>query len=141
MELTQLLCEGQQECMICQNKIYQKSKTWNCTQCFQPFHLGCMKKWIKKLNFIQENSKFKIQSCIYHILEKLKDEEEEKYSISTSQSQRLEYIKPQLFHWTCPKCNLNYNAKLPRYLCYCIKKENPDFSSYKVCYFIKSEFD
>jgi len=36
--------------VICSNPIYQKSALWNCRQCCQPFHLGCIARWIKKLN-------------------------------------------------------------------------------------------
>jgi len=58
--LVQSLAEGTQECIICQNHIYQRSAIWNCKQCCQPFHLGCIKRWISKLNKsleqnIQEN--------------------------------------------------------------------------------------
>jgi len=48
--LVETLSCGTQECVICSNPIYQKSALWNCRQCCQPFHLGCIKRWIKKLN-------------------------------------------------------------------------------------------
>lgn len=48
--LVEALSEGQQECIICSNPIYQRSALWNCRQCCQPFHLGCIKRWIRKLN-------------------------------------------------------------------------------------------
>ena len=48
--LVESLAEGSQECIICHNPIYQRSALWNCKQCCQPFHLGCIKRWIQKLN-------------------------------------------------------------------------------------------
>lgn len=48
--LVEALSQGTQECVICSNPIYQRSALWNCRQCCQPFHLGCIKRWIKKLN-------------------------------------------------------------------------------------------
>lgn len=54
--LVQSLAEGTQECIICQNPIYQRSAIWNCKQCCQPFHLGCIKRWISKLNKSLEQS-------------------------------------------------------------------------------------
>jgi hypothetical protein len=48
--LVESLAKGTQECIICHNSIYQRSALWNCNQCHQPFHLGCIKRWIKKLN-------------------------------------------------------------------------------------------
>ena len=48
--LVETLTQGKQECLICQNPIYQRSAIWNCKQCYQPYHLGCIKRWILKLN-------------------------------------------------------------------------------------------
>jgi len=48
--LVESLSLGSQECIICSNPIYQRSAVWNCKQCCQPFHLGCIKRWIRKLN-------------------------------------------------------------------------------------------
>jgi len=50
MTLAESLSQGTQECVICTNPIYQRSALWNCVQCCQPLHLGCIKKWIKRLN-------------------------------------------------------------------------------------------
>lgn len=48
--LVESLAQGKQECIICSHQIYQRSALWNCRQCCQPFHLGCIKRWILKLN-------------------------------------------------------------------------------------------
>lgn len=48
--LVEALSQATQECIICSNPIYQRSALWNCRQCCQPFHLGCIKRWINKLN-------------------------------------------------------------------------------------------
>lgn len=40
--------KNQIECPICFNKIRKDAKMWSCKQCFGPFHLGCIQKWINK---------------------------------------------------------------------------------------------
>jgi transcriptional repressor NF-X1 len=51
-ELTELLTQRfnkrKVECPICYNKIKSEAKIWSCKQCFGPFHLGCIQKWIYK---------------------------------------------------------------------------------------------
>lgn len=44
------LCEGSISCSICHNDIAQAGAVWNCKQCYQPLHLGCIKRWINKVN-------------------------------------------------------------------------------------------
>ena len=46
--LTQQLVAGQAECMVCLEKIRPRNATWHCDgECFQVFHLYCIKKWSK----------------------------------------------------------------------------------------------
>lgn len=39
---------NQIDCPICFNGIKKDAKIWSCQQCFGPFHLNCIKKWIEK---------------------------------------------------------------------------------------------
>ena len=84
--------------MICQNPIYQRSAIWNCKICCQPFHLGCMKRWIMKLNKsleqnIRENEEEEKRGVVvYHSDD---DEEEEK----GGEKRFLAF-----YNWTCPNC-------------------------------------
>jgi hypothetical protein len=48
--LVETLSKGTAECVICHNNIFHRSAVWSCGQCRQPFHLGCIKRWIKRLN-------------------------------------------------------------------------------------------
>lgn len=43
--LIQQLVSGQSECMICFEKVKQLQATWDCKQCYQIFHIFCIKKW------------------------------------------------------------------------------------------------
>jgi hypothetical protein len=113
------LSKGTQECIICHNAIFQRSALWNCNQCHQPFHLGCIKRWIKKLN---NNA----------------DEEEEKKGpprrageIEEEETESRKIAKKLLafFSWTCPNCNYSYTENsMPKYLCYCGKYDEPEYS-------------
>lgn len=38
------------DCPICYDKIGVRSSMWSCVQCYHPFHLECMKKWIVNSN-------------------------------------------------------------------------------------------
>lgn len=38
------------ECPICFNKIHDEARLWCCRQCYQPFHLDCISKWIRNTN-------------------------------------------------------------------------------------------
>lgn len=49
--------KNQIECPICYNKIKKDAKIWSCTQCFGPFHLNCIKKWIDKNPINAEQAK------------------------------------------------------------------------------------
>ena len=47
--LTESLLKGTAECLICLDKVKQQQATWNCRNCFQVFHIGCIKKWAKSV--------------------------------------------------------------------------------------------
>eukprot|EP00829_Urostomides_striatus_P013328 TRINITY_DN366_c0_g1_i6.p1 TRINITY_DN366_c0_g1~~TRINITY_DN366_c0_g1_i6.p1 ORF type:complete len:803 (-),score=198.29 TRINITY_DN366_c0_g1_i6:701-3109(-) len=104
-EIIKGLCECTQECLICQNKIFQKTKIWNCERCVQPFHLGCIKRWIVQVNYGEQYDQLSGKSS----MQKLKDDE---------------------VHWSCPNCAVHYTALCPRYKCFCGKRECPDFNPY-----------
>ncbi|CAD8107016.1 unnamed protein product [Paramecium sonneborni] len=96
-ELTQtlikMLKQRKIECPVCYDKIHPQQKIWSCSQCYSPFHLYCMHKWIKNLNPKNVN---------------------------------------ELFSWSCPKCNLLIQDKLPEYTCFCGKQKDPEADSYSV---------
>ena len=43
------------ECPICFNKIHDEARLWSCRQCYQPFHLDCISKWIRNTNASKKN--------------------------------------------------------------------------------------
>jgi len=47
VRLTDQLVRGQTECMVCLDRVRQHNTTWDCHNCFQIFHLNCIKKWAK----------------------------------------------------------------------------------------------
>lgn len=47
VRLTDQLVRGQTECMVCLDRVKQHQSTWDCHNCFQIFHLNCIKKWAK----------------------------------------------------------------------------------------------
>lgn len=47
VRLTDQLVRGQTECMVCLDRVRQTHATWDCHNCFQIFHLNCIKKWAK----------------------------------------------------------------------------------------------
>jgi len=104
-EIIKGLAECTQECLICQNKIYQKSKIWNCSKCAQPYHSGCMKRWIVQINFGEQYDKESGRSS-------------------------MQKLKNATVHWSCPNCTESYTGSCPTYKCFCGKQGNPDFSPY-----------
>jgi len=49
--------KNQIECPICYNKIKKDAKIWSCQQCYGPFHLSCIGKWIQKNPANSDNGK------------------------------------------------------------------------------------
>lgn len=45
--LTEQLTKGTYECMVCCDRIKQQHAIWSCINCYNCFHLGCIKKWAK----------------------------------------------------------------------------------------------
>ena len=45
IHLTEQLCKGEYECMVCFDRLGKRAVIWNCTNCFAIFHIGCIKKW------------------------------------------------------------------------------------------------
>ncbi len=41
------LVNGSLECLICLDKVKPAHATWHCPNCFQVFHIHCIKKWSK----------------------------------------------------------------------------------------------
>lgn len=122
---------GTQECVICSNPIYQKSALWNCKQCCQPFHLGCIKRWIRKLNPDKdggddEEEKVPDQERQWNADEELEEaaDDQQEYDNRRAAKQMMAF-----YCWTCPNCNYsNAENQLPRYKCYCGRFEEPAFS-------------
>jgi transcriptional repressor NF-X1 len=115
------LSKGTQECIICHNSIYQRSALWNCNQCHQPFHLGCIKRWIKKLNAAEGDEEEKIGPQRGWGPYGSDDGE----SIQEATAKKL----LAFYSWTCPNCNYSYaENKMPTYLCYCGRFSEPAFN-------------
>ena len=45
--LVQQLVEGSLECLICLENIRPKHAVFDCQECYQVFHIHCIKKWSK----------------------------------------------------------------------------------------------
>ncbi|KAG7176998.1 protein shuttle craft-like [Homarus americanus] len=45
--LMEQLMKGAYECMVCCDRIKQQHAIWSCVNCYNCFHLGCIKKWAK----------------------------------------------------------------------------------------------
>lgn len=116
----QSLASGNQECIICQNQIFQRSAIWNCQQCYAPFHLGCIKRWIQKLNKPLE--------------ENMRDQEEEKKDYNEDSGDEGPQLEGEakkflaFFNWTCPNCNFAYaENRMPQYSCFCGRFTEPAY--------------
>lgn len=104
-EIVKGICECTQECLVCQNKIYQKSKIWSCSRCAQPYHLGCIRRWIAQVNFGEQYDK-------------------------ESGKSSLRRLKEGEVHWSCPNCTAQFSGLCPTYRCFCGKVDCPAFSPY-----------
>ena len=45
--LVQQLVEGSLECLICLENVRPKHAVFDCQECYQVFHIHCIKKWSK----------------------------------------------------------------------------------------------
>jgi len=45
--LSEQLLRGHTECMVCLERVKQVQATWDCHNCYQIFHIGCIRKWAK----------------------------------------------------------------------------------------------
>jgi len=45
--LSEQLMRGLTECMVCLERVKQMQATWDCHNCYQVFHIGCIRKWAK----------------------------------------------------------------------------------------------
>jgi len=45
--LAEQLERGLTECMVCLDRVRQMHPTWDCHNCYQIFHFGCIKKWAR----------------------------------------------------------------------------------------------
>ena len=43
--LTQHLSDGSYSCMVCCDCIHSRDSIWSCRECYQVFHLKCIRKW------------------------------------------------------------------------------------------------
>jgi len=49
------MCEGNLDCLICNDTINTKNEIWQCETCFNLLHLQCIKEWINKLNLDEKD--------------------------------------------------------------------------------------
>ena len=93
---------------------------WNCDQCRQPFHLGCIKRWIKKLNTnADEEEKEEVK----------RPQAYDDYGDEETEARKAAKKIVAFFSWTCPNCNYSSaENSMPRYLCYCGRLDEPPFS-------------
>ena len=113
--LVEALSQATQECIICANPIYQRSALWNCRQCCQPFHLGCIKRWINKLNTGKEapvgeeadEEEEKVQEDP-RARGAFADEDEYEESLLEAESRKDQKVAQAFYSWTCPNCNYSY---------------------------------
>ena len=90
-------------CLICISSVKKNDAIWNCQNCYNSFHLDCIKKWAKDSIFQQKNL------------------------IEENPSKTEKDIR-----WTCPKCRHEYLPNnIPRdYFCYCKKVRDPKFDAW-----------
>ncbi|CAD8178515.1 unnamed protein product [Paramecium octaurelia] len=102
------------ECPVCYDKIHPQQKIWSCTQCYSPFHLNCMHKWIKNLNpkNINEQYCWSCPKCNLLIQDQLPeykcfcgkqvDPDADFYSVPHSCSQKCQKKRGQNCPHPCP---------------------------------------
>ena len=145
--LVKELCQGSIQCAICHNDIAQISAIWNCKQCYQPLHLGCIRRWIKKVN-----AEAPIQAMPYENRKEEVDENDQsvgegRIAVNMDKSGGVYIDQTDCYNWTCPNCAYNYTETMPKYYCYCRKDINPEFSSFylphscsKICNKSKNQY-
>ena len=69
IHLTEQLCKGEYECMVCFDRLGKRAVIWNCTNCFAIFHIGCIKKWS---NASSEGDSWACPGCRYEFKGKVK---------------------------------------------------------------------
>ncbi|XP_017485677.1 PREDICTED: protein shuttle craft-like [Rhagoletis zephyria] len=52
----ELLSKAKYECIVCCEAIKFSQKTWNCSNCFNVFHLKCMQMWARQSNVTESNA-------------------------------------------------------------------------------------
>jgi len=84
--------------------------------------LGCIKRWILKLNkSLEENIRDQVQEE-----QKGESSGDEDFDDSELTDQAKKFLA--FYNWTCPNCNFNHTAnKMPIYYCFCGKYSEPDY--------------
>uniref|UniRef100_A0A1B6CP89 PHD-type domain-containing protein n=1 Tax=Clastoptera arizonana TaxID=38151 RepID=A0A1B6CP89_9HEMI len=95
---------GAATCLICIVTVKRNEAIWSCNKCFCFFHLQCIQRWSKDSIHYQKVALEERQLSISQIV------------------------------WSCPKCRNEFSTKdIPKfYLCFCEKKENPEFQPWLV---------
>ncbi|XP_076819243.1 transcriptional repressor NF-X1-like isoform X1 [Clavelina lepadiformis] len=57
------LSDGTYECMVCCDRVRQQHAVWNCTKCYNLFHMGCIKKWARSPAAKVEESGWRCPGC------------------------------------------------------------------------------
>ena len=124
------LCDGSLTCSICHNEIAQAAAIWNCKQCFQPLHLGCIKRWINKVNADGPIEHNPYENTKEEYNEEGKVVSDGNINVFKDSNGNVVMQQTNCYSWTCPNCNYNYTEPMPEYYCFCKKEINPDLSSY-----------
>lgn len=128
--LVRELCQGTMACSICHNEISQIAAIWNCKQCYQPLHLGCIRRWIKKVNSERELNTMPYENSKEEVDENDNPVAEGRVGVRMDEAGQVHIDRTDCYTWTCPNCAYNYTEPMPKYDCFCKKDINPDHSTF-----------
>ena len=109
--LVQQLVEGSLECLICLENIRPKHAVFDCQECYQVFHIHCIKKWSKTAKSEGRNANFKDTKSKARLL-------------------NLHCWVSGESNWVCPGCRKPSPTTLRamQYRCFCRKVREPEWN-------------
>ncbi|KPM11413.1 transcriptional repressor NF-X1-like protein [Sarcoptes scabiei] len=134
-----LLRKSKYECIVCCDHIRSFDSTWNCSSCFNIFHLKCIRQWAQKSttdsNATSSSSSSEPRQTHQGDLNLNLASQLEFTTIQQSSSQSAPLNRNQSvggMKWRCPTCQNIQNVIPKSYYCFCGKNLDPDLSNYYV---------
>lgn len=123
--MDELLRKGHYECAVCCDFIKISQKTFNCSNCFNVFHLNCIQTWARKSNATESASSSE------NATETITNGGSNNSVQSASNGHRRQKRQANS-DWRCPTCQWVHKKFPYAYFCFCGKNREPAMSNYHV---------